>query len=371
MDMYGMTAKLAELYSCLQDDISREIFWARLQADIEWSLPDEVALAGLRKLATLQKHHVNLILYGTRVTGRNIAIKLLGNGIDFYGFCGRRYSDFPNGLMGKPVVSPEWLVKNGRDMFVIVAASSTYGSREQILSYLRERRFPEGHIVTEHDVLMGKCITSQYFEFPKLYRRGTAFVDAGCFDGETSMEFARWCENNYSKIYAFEPDPVNYERAGQRLRQSGLHDVELLEAGLSDGNAETDFYAMSDQDARILPTSESTEELRRYITGRIVEDERRQKVRKVRTVSLDKVVGDEKVGFIKMDIEGAELSALHGAAHIIVRDRPLLAISVYHKAGDMPEIMDYCKQLVPDYRFWLRQYHALYETVLYASAEPL
>lgn len=367
MDMYGMTVKLTKLYSCLQDDISKEIFWARQRTDVEWSLPSETAMVGIRRLAELRKHSANLILYGTRVTGRNMAVELLGSGIDFYGFCGRRYSDFPNGLMGKPVVSPEWLVENARDMFVIVAASSTYGSRDEILSYLREHRFPEGHIVSEYDVLTRKCLTAQYFEFPNLYRRGTAFVDAGCFDGETSMEFARWCENNYSKIYAFEPDPVNCERARRRLQESGLHDVELLESGLSCETAEADFYAIADQGARILPTSESTEELRRYITGRVVEDERRQNVRKVRTVSLDKAVGDETVGFIKMDIKGAELDALHGAEKTIVRDRPLLAISVYHKAGDMLAIMDYCKRLVPEYRFWLRQYHVLYDTVLYAS----
>ncbi len=51
-----------------------------------------------------------------------------------------------------------------------------------------------------------------------------------------------------------------------------------------------------------------------------------------------------------MDIEGAELEALKGAREIIVRDRPKLAISIYHNAEDYVEISAYIKSLVPDYK---------------------
>lgn len=86
--------------------------------------------------------------------------------------------------------------------------------------------------------------------------------------------------------------------------------------------------------------------------------------------TLDHVMSDETVGFIKMDIEGAELDALRGAANVIARDRPFLAISVYHKPGDVLALMQYIHEIVPDYQFWLRHYGALfYETVLYASID--
>lgn len=61
----------------------------------------------------------------------------------------------------------------------------------------------------------------------------------------------------------------------------------------------------------------------------------------VRTVALDDIVGDRTVGFIKMDIEGAEFDALYGAENTIVRDKPFLAICVYHLRGDLFAIMDY------------------------------
>ena len=71
-----------------------------------------------------------------------------------------------------------------------------------------------------------------------------------------------------------------------------------------------------------------------------------------------------------MDIEGAELDALYGAKNTIVRDKPLLAVCVYHKSGDILAIMDYLHCVLPEYRFKLRHYNGAgvvgSETVLYA-----
>ena len=73
------------------------------------------------------------------------------------------------------------------------------------------------------------------------------------------------------------------------------------------------------------------------------------------------------ISFIKMDIEGAEFDALRGGEKTIRRDKPLLAICVYHRKGDMPAIMDYLHTLVPEYQFWLRHYGLFDDTVLYAA----
>ena len=71
-----------------------------------------------------------------------------------------------------------------------------------------------------------------------------------------------------------------------------------------------------------------------------------------------------------MDIEGAEFDALHGAKKTIIRDKPLLAICLYHLRGDVFAIMDYLHQLLPEYRFILRHYTSeMSETVLYTSVD--
>ncbi|MFH1618985.1 MAG: FkbM family methyltransferase [bacterium] len=68
-----------------------------------------------------------------------------------------------------------------------------------------------------------------------------------------------------------------------------------------------------------------------------------------------------------MDIEGAELDALKGAAETIKKNRPKLAICIYHKPSDLFEIPLFIKSLVPEYRFYLRQHQPIScDLVLYA-----
>lgn len=68
-----------------------------------------------------------------------------------------------------------------------------------------------------------------------------------------------------------------------------------------------------------------------------------------------------------MDIEGSELEALKGAVHTIQRDKPKLAICIYHKPEDMTEIPLYIKSLVPEYKFYVRHHSNCWtDTVLYA-----
>lgn len=85
----------------------------------------------------------------------------------------------------------------------------------------------------------------------------------------------------------------------------------------------------------------------------------------VETETVDRAAPDAT--FIKLDIEGAELEALRGAAETIRRNRPKLAVCVYHKPGDLFKIPLFIKSLVPEYRLYLRQHQPVAcETVLYA-----
>ena len=63
-----------------------------------------------------------------------------------------------------------------------------------------------------------------------------------------------------------------------------------------------------------------------------------------------------RVDYIKLDIEGAELSCLKGAAKTIVRCKPKMAISAYHKAEDIWVLANYVKSIRPDYEFKFRHY---------------
>jgi FkbM family methyltransferase len=89
------------------------------------------------------------------------------------------------------------------------------------------------------------------------------------------------------------------------------------------------------------------------------------------TISIDDFVDQysvSKVNFIKMDIEGAELSALKGAIKAITRFRPTLAIAIYHSMEDFVEIPQWINSLNLDYELFIGHYtiHAE-ETICFAK----
>lgn len=370
--MYRTVKEIRALYDCLRDGISRDAFWARLAFDVEPSIANAMKLLRTNPgfsqaqaerldawrdiLEEPRRKGKKYVLYGTGGRGRELAGALLLSGVEFYGFCGRRGPDaFPNGLMGKPVIAPDTLFQNADDFYVSVCAGGD--SAAEIARLLKENDFPEERIVNFFNL---NTSDNMYFEFPEQYRPGTAFIDAGCYDCCDSRRFAEWSEGQYSSIIAFEPDPAQYMKCRERLARRGIRDMRLIQAGLSDRSGAVEFAVKGAGGSRIAEKKPDTwlgqGHVREYIT--------------VPITTLDDTAAAETVGFIKMDIEGAELDALRGAAGAITRDRPFLAVSIYHKPGDVLAITQYIHELVPEYRFWIRHYGPLfYETVLYAAAD--
>lgn len=93
----------------------------------------------------------------------------------------------------------------------------------------------------------------------------------------------------------------------------------------------------------------------------------------VSTDSIDALVergAVKRVDFIKLDIEGAELSALRGAEATLRRFRPRLAIAAYHRPDDLAAIPEYLHGLDVGYRFRLGHFTMhREETVLFAAVE--
>ena len=167
------------------------------------------------------------------------------------------------------------------------------------------------------------------------------FVDCGAYTGDTILSFLK-CVNDYKKIYAFEPDDYNFSKLKKEF--GNREDILLYNCGVGEEDTKLAFSQNENMWSCVDENAESKIEIHR----------------------LDDIV-QEKVTMIKMDIEGSELSALKGAEMIIKRDKPKLAICIYHKLEDIITIPVYIKSIVPDYRFYIRQYDdTLYQTVLYA-----
>jgi FkbM family methyltransferase len=165
------------------------------------------------------------------------------------------------------------------------------------------------------------------------------FVDIGGFDGHTSRFFIEQV-GSYEHIYFFEPDEKNLTIAKNKLED--FNNITYYPFAVSD--KKTQFYFSSTGS-----TSKQDE------TGDTL----------VYANSLDNLIQD-RITFIKMDIEGAEESAILGAKRLIRDYTPKLAICVYHKSSDIWRIPELIFSINDGYDIYLRHYtESIYETVMY------
>lgn len=200
----------------------------------------------------------------------------------------------------------------------------------------------------------GQCfVPDQYYPKDIIHwSSNEVMVELGGNNGETLLEFLKNCPD-YRSVYCFEPDPVSAEKLNiiaRNAERSGT--IHILPKGAWDCSTVLQFCSdgEGEGDAHILQDEEGTADF------------------SIETTSVDEVV-KEPVSFLKMDIEGAELRALHGAEKQILANQPKLAVCIYHKIEDFLDIWNYLRELVPEYRFYLRHHNvsAAGETVLYCT----
>ena len=84
-----------------------------------------------------------------------------------------------------------------------------------------------------------------------------------------------------------------------------------------------------------------------------------ENMEKIRVCSLDCTPECESASFIKMDIERSEFNAIKGARDIIMRNRPVLTISIYYSDEDMLRIIELIMSMCTNYSFYVRQHSFL------------
>jgi FkbM family methyltransferase len=164
---------------------------------------------------------------------------------------------------------------------------------------------------------------------------GDIVLDAGANVGVFTRK-ALWA--GASKIIAIEPGPENLEC----LRRN-------FAAEIADGRVVLYPKGIWDKDdvlrLSVDPVSSARDSFVRPI-------ENAQYV-EVPLTTVDKLVAElhlPRVDFIKMDIEGAEQKALHGARGTIAKFRPRMSLCIYHVKGDEIMVPKLVTDVRPDYQ---------------------
>lgn len=353
--MYAeMIQKLREVYEMLEDNQSKDIYLNRLnylvtgnfkymKHTIDTYLPDISSKnqKEFSRLYSLLPKDKPIILYGAGGDAE-IFLHYFENDERFMGFCDKNAEKQNKGAWGHPVVSPEKLLAGTRDISIVI---STHKGRTEIKEFLKSNGFEENSIHYIWSYMSGGNI-GQYFspDFIK-FEEEEVFIDAGSKNLETIKELKKYVKK-IKKAYAFEPDPYNYEECLKNKAGFDDNTVEVIPCGTWSRKETLCFSATADGESHI----DTKGDIRIDVT------------------TIDETVDTtQRVTFIKMDVEGSELESLKGAENTIRRDRPKLAICIYHKAEDMLTIPLYIKSLIPEYKLYVRHHsNRAGETVLYA-----
>lgn len=173
------------------------------------------------------------------------------------------------------------------------------------------------------------------------FRDDEVFVDCGAYDGDTVRALLARPRASFAQVVALEPDPTNFRTLTAT--------VDALPPDVR-------------RRFRVLPLAAASAPGTLYIdasgtAASATSADARPGAVAVDCVRLDDLLADTSTTFLKMDIEGAEPDALAGAAALVARDRPVLAVCVYHLQDHLWNLPLQMHALAHDYRFYLRPYN--------------
>lgn len=151
--------------------------------------------------------------------------------------------------------------------------------------------------------------------------------------------------NPNSKVYIFEPEPVNCRHIKNNIELNGLKNIELIQAAVSDKSGTVLFDAHEGGTGGNIATS-----------GR---DIAASEIR-VNCWGLDDFFEKrEPPTLIKFDVEGAECRVLFGAKHILTNNKPKILLEVHqnflNRYGDSTKDIDNFLRQMRYEKLWLHQ----------------
>lgn len=174
-------------------------------------------------------------------------------------------------------------------------------------------------------------------------------LDCGAYDGDTLRQFLELRGHDFAAIYPIEGDSVSFNKLSKY--------VAALPPPLA-GKIHPIHCAVAAERGIVRFSTDG-------VTGSRIEHGDSAGI-DVPCYPLDDLPIAEPITMIKMDIEGAEYEGLLGARRIIERDKPILAICVYHTQSDIWRIPLLICDLLPQHKFFLRAYEGDgFQTVCY------
>lgn len=273
---------------------------------------------------------------------------------DAISFCNRKYMDFylSDDFEDKLMEITNHLDKESKDkfklyflraLFVNMIRQDSLYSKDELSDQKLFKDFKNTQ-TSENKVgqykFFGEYNTHAFIDLKlnedeKEFLKDKDIIDAGAFTGDTSIPLSKITKKN---IYAFEPFKDSFDLLKMNIEANNIKNIIPINKSLGNINGNRTLYLSKNNVQGICSDSN----IRPY-------DEEIQ----VEETTIDSFVKENnlKVGYITIDVEGAEMDLLEGAINTIKSQKPILCISIYHKVSDYFDIIPWIANLGLDYEF--------------------
>lgn len=149
--------------------------------------------------------------------------------------------------------------------------------------------------------------------------------------------FAAWAASKCKFVYSFEPSKINFPFLSKMASLYPNIKIEPLALNNINDNLEfSDCYFSAGSHLSQFNINQSCIIKNKYL---------------IAAITLDSYFKNEKVDFIKIDVEGSEYLVLQGAKNILQYQAPKLSIACYHENETINDIKTLIQSINPKYSF--------------------
>ncbi len=164
-----------------------------------------------------------------------------------------------------------------------------------------------------------------------LHLKNERFLDLGAYNGDTALAFSEICPD-YDSILAVEPDKKTFKKLLNNTE--GLRDFSPVNACVSDKCEMVNFKMLGGRNS-VLGDGKDT----------------------IQSVTVDSL--NFAPTYIKMDVEGEEVAAIKGAKDTVLKCKPKMLVSAYHRTDDFFTIPNAVFDIRDDYKLYIRHFKYL------------
>lgn len=228
-----------------------------------------------------------------------------------------------------------------RGLYFSIISNRKRPIKIRILPGLNIKYAAEGdiaQILFKNEILLRHKKSFEYTtleKFKHLIKEGDIIIDVGANSGLYSILFSKLVGSG-GKVYAFEPDKCTFHLLEKNLFLNNCQNVDAYNFALSNKQSQIEMISFN-TDVYNLQSGDSFKYMKEVLPSSVSENTSQQMMA-YKMDDITEVKALNKIDFIKIDVEGAEMLVIEGAIETISKFKPLI---IFELSGEWTARFNY------------------------------